>query len=73
MPFESFDQLQSIIVPTLVVGNYKDPVHLFGYAGGLAAAIRSAALREIPSESASVDGHRHSFRHFLSQFLSSVS
>jgi 3-oxoadipate enol-lactonase len=73
VPFESFDQLQSIVEPTLVVANHKDPVHPFEYAERLTSAIPSAALREIPSKSVSVEEHRHQFQRLLTEFLSGVT
>lgn len=73
VPFESFDQLQSIIAPTLVIGNYKDPVHPFEFAERLTAAIPSATLREILSKSDSVEAHTHGFQRWVKEFLSSVT
>jgi pimeloyl-ACP methyl ester carboxylesterase len=72
-PFESLDQLRSINVPTLVIGNHKDPVHPFEYAETLAASIPSAQLLEIPSKSDSLEEHRSRFSFCVAAFLSSIS
>lgn len=72
VPFESFDQLQGMLAPTLVIGNHTDPVHPFEYAERLTSAMPSAALREIPSKSDSAEAHTHGFQRWIREFLGSV-
>jgi pimeloyl-ACP methyl ester carboxylesterase len=72
VPFESFDKLRTIDMPTLVLGNHNDPIHPFEFAERLAASIPSAQLREIPSKSDSLKEHQDKFRSLVAEFLSTV-
>jgi pimeloyl-ACP methyl ester carboxylesterase len=71
-PFDSFEELRRIDVPTLVLGNHNDPIHPFEYAERLADSIPSAQLREFPSKSDSLEEHQSKFRCFVAEFLTTV-
>jgi len=71
-PFDSFEDLKEIEVPTLVLGNHDDPIHPFDYAERLAASIPSAQLREIPSKAKGLEEHQRQLRRCVAEFLSTV-
>jgi pimeloyl-ACP methyl ester carboxylesterase len=72
VPFDSFEDLQQIDVPTLILGNDDDRIHPFEYAKRLAASIPSAPLQEIPSKAKDVEGHQRELRGCVAEFLSTV-
>jgi pimeloyl-ACP methyl ester carboxylesterase len=63
------DEIQKISVPTLVIGNSRDPVHPISYARALAELIPSASFVEIASKSDSVEEYRSDFKSALKKFL----
>jgi pimeloyl-ACP methyl ester carboxylesterase len=71
-PFESYDQLRDLKIPSLVLANRNDPMHPFEYAQRWAASIPFAKLCELPSKSESLEQHRRKFRLVVSEFVSSV-
>jgi len=71
-PFDSFEDLRQIDVPTLVLGNHNDPIHPFEYAERLAASIPPARLREIPSKAKDLEGHQRELRGCVAEFLNTV-
>ena len=72
VPFERFEDLAGIDVPTLVLANHDDPLHPFECAFRLAAAIPGATLQVLPSKNESVEAHRMAFRHRVSEFIASL-
>jgi pimeloyl-ACP methyl ester carboxylesterase len=71
-PFESFEDLKQIEVPTLILGNHDDPIHPFEYAERLAASISPARLREMPSKAKGLEEHQRELRCCVAEFLSTV-
>ncbi|NTD87708.1 alpha/beta fold hydrolase [Agrobacterium tumefaciens] len=63
------DEIREIAVPTLVIGNRRDPVHPISYARTLAEWIPSASFVEITSKSDSVEAYRQEFKSALNEFL----
>ncbi|MRH98801.1 alpha/beta fold hydrolase [Agrobacterium sp. CNPSo 675] len=63
------DEIKNISVPTLVIGNGRDPVHPLSYAQTLAEWIPNSSFVEITSKSDSVDAYRRDFKSALSTFL----
>lgn len=62
-------QWTNVEVPTLVLGNKRDPIHPFEYAQELACSIPNAGLREITSKSVSVEQHNSDVQQTLDDFL----
>jgi pimeloyl-ACP methyl ester carboxylesterase len=60
---------RAIDVPTLVLGNRKDPIHPWEFAEVLAWAIPGAELRELTPKSVSVERHAGDVRRALDDFL----
>jgi pimeloyl-ACP methyl ester carboxylesterase len=58
-----------IAVPTLVLANYRDPIHPYEYGEVLAQLIPRAELREITSKSVSVERHGVEVQRNLDEFL----
>jgi pimeloyl-ACP methyl ester carboxylesterase len=73
VPYENFEELKGIDVPTLVLANQDDPIHPFGYADQLAKAIPGATVMEFPSKNKSVDEHRRVFRHLVLEFIRNLT
>jgi pimeloyl-ACP methyl ester carboxylesterase len=71
-PFLSFNELQSIKAPTLILSNRFDPIHPLAYAERLAAAMPSAQFREFASKSESVEEHKRQFHDHIIKFLESL-
>ena len=56
-------------VPTLVLGNQRDPVHPFEYAQELARVIPNAEFCEITSKAVSLDQHNADVQQAVEEFL----
>jgi pimeloyl-ACP methyl ester carboxylesterase len=56
-------------VPTLVLGNRRDPIHPFEYAVELARAIPGAQFKEITAKSESVERHGQDVQRAVESFL----
>ncbi|AYM19931.1 hypothetical protein At15955_49460 (plasmid) [Agrobacterium tumefaciens] len=67
------DEIKKVSVPTLVIGNNRDPVHPVSYARVLADMIPNASFVEITSKSDSVEAYRRDFRSALEKFLRNLS
>ncbi|OBZ92160.1 alpha/beta hydrolase [Pararhizobium polonicum] len=67
------DEIRKISVPTLVIGNNRDPVHPVSYARVLAEMIPNASFVEITSKSDSVEAYRHDFKSALEKFLGNLN
>ncbi|CUX71137.1 MULTISPECIES: alpha/beta fold hydrolase [Agrobacterium] len=63
------DEIKNISVPTLVIGNNRDPVHPLSYARTLAEWIPNASFVEITSKSDSVNAYQRDFKSALAKFL----
>jgi pimeloyl-ACP methyl ester carboxylesterase len=63
------DEIKKISVPTLVIGNSRDPVHPISYAQTLAEWIPNASFVEITSKSDSVETYQRDFKSALAKFL----
>jgi hypothetical protein len=61
-PFQSFGELKTLNMPTLILTNHNDPLHRFTYGEGLAEAIPGARLRDCPSKLESPERHYRYFR-----------
>ncbi len=64
------DGWETISVPTLLLGNHRDPIHPFEYAELFAQTIPNAMLREVTPKSVSLIGHGQDVRAALHEFLS---
>ncbi len=62
-------QWAGIQVPTLVLGNRRDPVHPYEYAEVLAGLIPGAQLRELTPKSVSLEQHTADVQRHLEEFL----
>ena len=58
-----------IKIPTLVLGNHKDPIHPFEYAAQTADLIPGAELKEITPKSVSLDQHNADVQKAIKAFL----
>jgi pimeloyl-ACP methyl ester carboxylesterase len=60
---------QSVRVPTLVLGNHRDPIHPWAVAQTLARLIPGAELKEIAPKSVSLETHTADVQSALDAFL----
>jgi pimeloyl-ACP methyl ester carboxylesterase len=58
-----------ISVPTLVMGNQRDPIHPFEYAEVMARLIPGATIRELTPKSVSLEQHNADVQRHLMEFL----
>lgn len=72
-PFQSFEELKEIRVPTLILVNHNDPLHPFEYGERIAAAIPGAQLRRFPSKSENLQEHYCAFRRLVAEFQDSLT
>ena len=63
------DEWKSIRVPTLVLGNRRDPIHPFEYAEEVARCIPGAELRELTPKSVSLDQHNADVQRWVDAFF----
>jgi pimeloyl-ACP methyl ester carboxylesterase len=68
-PCSSRDDYRKIQIPTLILGNHKDPIHPWTFAETLAKLIPGAELREITPKSVSVERHAADVKSALDAFL----
>jgi pimeloyl-ACP methyl ester carboxylesterase len=68
-PLSDWDAVESLTMPTLVVGTERDPVHPMEYAQAWAGHLPRASLARIPSKSEDSARHATEFRRHLRQFL----
>jgi pimeloyl-ACP methyl ester carboxylesterase len=68
-PVGSCDDYREIRVPTLILGNRKDPIHPWTHAEALAQLIPGAQLRELTPKSVSVEAHAADVQRALDEFL----
>ena len=68
-PHPDRHQWRNVKVPTLVLGNKRDPIHPFEYAQELARTVPNARFREITSKSVSVEQHNSDVQRALDDFL----
>lgn len=61
-PIQSFGELETLNMPTLILTNHNDPLHPFTYGERSAEAIPGARLRDFPSKSESLERHYRYFR-----------
>jgi pimeloyl-ACP methyl ester carboxylesterase len=73
IPFDSpchdREELASIDVPTLVLGNRQDPIHPWDFARSLTGLIPDAALAELTPKSRSVERHAADVQRAIDEFL----
>jgi pimeloyl-ACP methyl ester carboxylesterase len=72
-PSQDRQQWKAISVPTLILGNRRDPIHPYDYAQVMAQIIPDAHLEELTPKGISVEQHnadvqRHLERFFLREF-----
>jgi pimeloyl-ACP methyl ester carboxylesterase len=60
---------RKILVPTLIVGTRRDPIHPWALAADLSRLIAGARLCEVTPKSVSVDRHAADVRQAIDQFL----
>lgn len=68
-PFQSFDQLNSINTPTLILATRSDPVHPYDFGVTLAQAIAGAELIEVISKSTDKHAHLQQTQHAIDGFF----
>lgn len=68
-PCQSLELLAQIGVPTLVLGNRRDPIHPFTFAEILASKIPGATLVEIASKNDNLERHQLDVQQALTEFL----
>jgi pimeloyl-ACP methyl ester carboxylesterase len=68
-PDVSATEIQSLRLPTLVIGQARDPLHPLGYAERLAAMIPGARLERLTPKAESRERYAADFRSALQRFL----
>ena len=68
-PNLNLEEWKSIRVPTLVLANRQDPIHLFEYGEILAKTIPAAEFYELTPKSVSLERHGADVQRFLEEFL----
>ena len=68
-PHPNREAWSAVRVPTLVLGNRRDPVHPFEFAVELARVIPGAKFQEITSKSVSLEQHHADVQRALTDFL----
>ena len=68
-PFVSMDELKSIIVPCLILGNDDDLLHPYNMAEKIHESIRGSVLRKLTSRYIDDDLHRKQVRENIQQFI----
>jgi pimeloyl-ACP methyl ester carboxylesterase len=71
-PLSDWGLVESLTMPTLVVGNERDAMHPMEFAQAWAEHLRHARLVQIPSKSESSARHAAEFHRHLSHFLASL-
>ncbi len=69
VPVENREQLQSLEIPTLILGCQQDPIHPFAYAQQLKHDIPGSELEEVPSKSIDPEAHVEACRRYIDGFL----
>ncbi|MFK0166924.1 alpha/beta fold hydrolase [Rhizobium sp. NPDC090279] len=62
-------EVRQISMPTLIIGNDRDPIHPIAYAEGLAERISGARFVKITSKAESRSQHQADFRRAMGAFL----
>ncbi len=73
LPFDSLDELAHISVPTLVIGNDRDPIHPRRMCEVLAASIPASELRIVTSQAVDGNAHRAEIQQVIMEFLNRFS
>jgi pimeloyl-ACP methyl ester carboxylesterase len=68
-PCRDLNELNSIVVPTLVLANRQDPIHPIEYGERIARAISRAEFRELVSKSVNEWQHRAELQKYMTDFL----
>lgn len=66
------ERLKSIAVPTLVLGNHKDPIHPFEYGKTISDLIPNAIFREITPKSEDKHQHQQDVQTYITEFLEQI-
>ena len=68
-PYEDDEQLRKLRLPTLILANQQDPVHLFGYGEKIHELIKDSILVEITSKDIDSARHVRQLNEAISAFL----
>ncbi|MCH2209738.1 MAG: alpha/beta hydrolase [Fuerstiella sp.] len=68
-PYDQLSELTRICVPTLVMANRQDPIHLFHYGQTIAEQIDGAEFQELTPKSVSSEQHAADVQLHLGNFL----
>ncbi len=68
-PYDRLSELNGIDVPTIVMANRQDPIHLFDYGQAIAAQIQGAEFRELTPKSVSPERHADDIQRHLEDFF----
>ena len=68
-PFASMEELKSINVPCLILGNDDDPLHPYNMAEKIHESIRGSVLRKLTSRYIDDDLHQKQVRENIQQFI----
>ena len=71
-PINNWEEIRSLNVPALVVGNDQDLVHPLSYAETWAQRLPQGQLVQVPSRPKEFEKHVQAFRGQLAQFLTSI-
>jgi pimeloyl-ACP methyl ester carboxylesterase len=72
-PFNAFEELARISVPTLIIGNDRDPIHPRPLSEALAASIPGSELRLVTSQAVNQSAHRAEVHQAVLEFLNRVA
>lgn len=68
-PFDSWDELKKIEIPTLVIGTQHDPLHPFEISEQLAKHIPHSTFIEIPSKTLDAQSHLRELNLEMNRFI----
>ena len=68
-PLESLQSLQTIKVPTLVMGQERDHTHPLGFAKTLANSIPNAQFKQLTSNAVNAGQYAKDLQHNINQFI----
>jgi len=68
-PCHDLKDLESILTPTLVLANHRDPVHPYEFGEALAQKIPGAEFREMTPKSVDLNRHAQDVQSFIEEFL----
>lgn len=72
-PIDTWNEVEQLDIPALVVGNEPDPTHPLEFAKAWAEHLPQGRFIQIPAKIESIENHTLSFQKHLSNFLQSLS